>query len=366
MQALLQSVEFFRSTIISVLVCALAVLAGLIIHRVVFSIARRISRRTRGTFDDSVFRHAEHPARAILPLLAVMAVSPALPISQPHAQLLRHGLGLGLIAAIGWLAVSMLGIFEDVLAVRYRIDVEDNLRARKIHTQVSVIQRVIGVVIVLVTVAIMLMTFPTVRQVGQSIFASAGIAALLAGIAARSTFSNLFAGLQIAFSEPIRLDDVVIVEGEYGKIERITTTYVVVRVWDERRIVVPLSYFIEKPFQNWTLETSNLLGTVFLHVDYTVPVDAVREELERIVKSTDLWDGKVVGLQVTDTTEHTMELRALVSAASSSIAWDLRCLVREKLVDFLQKNYPESLPRARAEVQGLKLEGARREEQKAS
>lgn len=191
------------------------------------------------------------------------------------------------------------------------------------------------------------------RQVGQSIFASAGIAALLAGLAARSTFSNLLAGLQIAITEPIRLDDVVIVKGEYGRVENITTTYVVVKIWDERRMIVPLSKFIEEPFENWTLHESRLLGTVFLHTDYTVPVEELRQELHRILQDTDLWDQRVWGLQVTDTTEKTVELRALMSAASSSIAWDLRCLVRERLLAFLQAKYPESLPRTRADIEKI-------------
>jgi hypothetical protein len=231
-----------------------------------------------------------------------------------------------------------------------------------VHTQVSVVQRIVYVMIVVITISVMLMTFPSVRQVGQSLFASAGIAALFAGLAAKSTFSSLIAGLQIALTEPIRLDDVVIVEGEWGRIEKITTTYVVVRIWDERRLIVPLSRFIEEPFENWTLENSNLLGTVFLHTDYTVPVDAMRAELHRILQGSNLWDGKVWGMQVTNSTEKTMELRALMSASNASDAFDLRCLVREKLIAFLQQNYPESLSRTRVDIKGVEsLELAKEE-----
>jgi small-conductance mechanosensitive channel len=195
-----------------------------------------------------------------------------------------------------------------------------------------------------------LMTFPAIRRFGASLLASAGVAGLIVGLAARETISSLLAGIQVALTEPIRLDDVVIVEGEWGRIEEIRMTYVVVRIWDERRLVVPLSYFIEKPFQNWTRKTANILGTVFLYVDYAVPVDEVREQLHRILKDSGLWDGKVWNLQVTDATERTMQLRALMSAPDSSTAWDLRCDVREKLIEFLQREYPGSLPVTRAEL----------------
>jgi small-conductance mechanosensitive channel len=357
----------FRIPAINAFSCCIAVLGALILHRVLYMVARKFTGRTTNHFDDSLVRRSQGPAKLILPLLALMAVSPGLTLSQHSASVFRHIIGLGVIAAVGWLAISLLGVLEDVLSGRYRMDVADNMLARRVQTQIAVIQRIANVLIVAITIAVMLMTFPVVRQVGQSIFASAGIAALLAGLAARSTFSNLLAGLQVAITQPIRLDDVVIVQGEYGNVEQITTTYVVVKIWDERRIVVPLSKFIEEPFENWTLKSSNLLGTVFLHTDYTVPVDAVREELMRILKSTDLWDGRVGGLQVTDTTEKTVELRALMSAASSSLAWDLRCLVREKLITFLQQNYPESLPRTRAEIADARsLSGEKRQADKAS
>jgi small-conductance mechanosensitive channel len=207
------------------------------------------------------------------------------------------------------------------------------------------------VLVIVITVGFMLMTFPEIRRLGLSLFASAGIAGLVIGMAARPALSNLIAGLQIALTEPIRIDDVVIVEGEWGRIEEIGTTYVVVKIWDLRRMVVPLSYFIEKPFQNWTRVSADILGSVFLYTDYTVPVEALREELTRILKSTQLWDGTVNVLQLSDAREHTVEVRALMSARNSSDQWDLRCFVRERLIAFLQKNYPEALPRTRAEFQ---------------
>jgi small-conductance mechanosensitive channel len=350
MGAFYQHLAYFRILLYQVIASGIVILVALIAHRIVFKVAGRISRRTASTFDDSLLHHSERPARAIFPIVFLLAYSPALNLSALAAERFRHILGLGLIASIGWLLVSLLYVLEDIFSVRYRTDVADNLRARRIQTQVSVIRRILYVVIVTVTLAIMLMTFPSVRHLGESLFASAGIAALVAGLAARPTFSSLIAGLQIALTEPIRLDDVVVVEGEWGRIEEITTTYVAVRIWDERRLIVPLSKFIEEPFQNWTRRTSNLLGTVFLYVDYTAPVDELRAELHRILAGSKMWDGKVWGMQVTNASEHTVEIRCLMSSADSSLSWDLRCEVREKMIGYLQQRYPGSLPRTRAEV----------------
>jgi hypothetical protein len=204
------------------------------------------------------------------------------------------------------------------------------------------------VVIVLLTIALMLMTFQPVRHFGETVAASAGLAGVVAGLAARSTLSGLIAGIQVAITQPIKLEDVVIVEGEWGRIEEILTTFVVVRIWDQRRMIVPLTYFIDKPFQNWTRRSSDIMGTVFLYLDYTVPVEEIRQELQRIVQGSDLWDGRVCGLQVTNTTDKSMELRCLMSSADSGKSFDLRALVRERLIAYIQKHHPESLPQVRA------------------
>jgi hypothetical protein len=234
------------------------------------------------------------------------------------------------------------------------------LSARRVQTQIEVLHRIVVVIVVIVTVSIMLMTFPAIKHIGMSLLASAGLAGLVVGMAMRSTLSSLIAGIQIAFTQPIRIEDAVVVEGEYGWIEEIGTTYVIVRIWDLRRLVLPLSYFIEHPFQNWTRNSADLLGSVFLYVDYTVPVEEVRAELSRIVKSTNLWKGKVCVLQVSDAKEGTLQLRALMDAHDSGAAWDLRCYVREKLVQFLQEKYPSALPKIRAEFQGLSGEVEKR------
>ncbi|HUV62320.1 MAG TPA: mechanosensitive ion channel domain-containing protein, partial [Sedimentisphaerales bacterium] len=231
-----------------------------------------------------------------------------------------------------------------------------NLRARKVHTQLRVLKRIVIIMVGLVALATMLMTFPKVRQLGTTILASAGIIGIVVGMAAQRTIAAFIAGLQIAFTQPIRVDDVVIVENEWGRIEEITLTYVVVRIWDLRRLIVPVTYFIEKPFQNWTRVTADILGTVFLYVDYTVPIDSVREELARVLKESQLWDGKVCVLQVTNTSERSVELRALMSAADASAAWGLRCEVREKLVEFIRTKYPQALPKLRAELHQVKAD----------
>ena len=330
-----------------------AALLGFAMHYVLFSAAKRLVKRTSSVVDDSLVRHSRGPMRIILPILAILIVHPLLPLPSNVAGPLHHLVSLILIASIAWLAAAFINVFEDFVKARYDIAASDNLSARKIQTQTYVLRRIMMVMIAIIALSIMLMTFPTIRQIGAGLFASAGLAGLVVGLAARSTLTNLLAGVQIALTEPIRLEDVVIIDGEWGWIEEIGTTYVVVRIWDLRRLVVPLSYFIEKPFQNWTRVTADLMGTVFLYADYTVPVEEVRQELHGILQTTNLWDGKAWGLQVTNATEHTVEMRALMSASDSSKAWDLRCYVREKLIEYLQNHHPQSLPRTRADVAGL-------------
>jgi small-conductance mechanosensitive channel len=327
-----------------------AVLLALIVHRILFALGRRLARSKGEAFYRLLAQYQEGPTRLFVVLLALLGAIPWLPLAQGTLARLNHAAGLAFIGSIAWLAVATLDTLQDYISHRRALEAPDNLAARRVRTQVQVLRHIGAVVIIVVALAVMVMTFPNVRHLGESLFASAGLAALIAGLAAKSTLSNLVAGVQIAFSQPIRLDDVVIVEGEWGWIEEITTTYVVVRIWDLRRLVLPISYFIEKPFQNWTRNTADLLGTVFLYVDYTVPVEKVREELHRILESSSLWDKKVWGLQVTNASEHTLELRALMSAPNGPVAFDLRCYVREKLIALLQEQYPQSLPRTRAEV----------------
>ncbi|HTR65412.1 MAG TPA: mechanosensitive ion channel domain-containing protein [Terriglobales bacterium] len=330
-----------------------AILLSLAVHAIIFVLAKRFARRTSTVIDDFLIRSAEAPARLILPVLAVLSVLPFVPLPQAIIAPATHFVGLLLTASIAWLVIACIDFARDLIDARHTVQVADNLVARRIQTQVQVLRHIAVSTVVVIALAVMLMTFPSIRHVGESLFASAGLAALVAGLAARSTFSNVIAGIQIALTQPIRLEDVVIVEGEWGWIEEIRSTYVVVRIWDLRRLVVPISYFIEKPFQNWTRQSADLLGTVLLYTDYTVPVEEVRQELHRILESSKMWDRKAWGLQVTNASASTLELRALMSASNSSAIWDLRCLVREKLIEFLQNKYPESLPKTRAEIAGL-------------
>ncbi len=335
---------------VSAMTLAAAVLIGLLGYLILFKVLFRFAARPDTSLQHSLVRRWRHPAKILLPLLAVLMTLPSLRLPEKLAALLEHLGSLTLIAALAWLLTATLYGSRELILLRYDLTACDNLKAREVSTQVNVLVKIAAVVILVVAGATMLMTFDKVRQVGVSLLASAGIVGIIVGFAAQKSLATLFAGIQIAITQPIRIDDVVIVEGEWGRIEEITLTYVVVCIWDLRRLVVPISYFLEKPFQNWTRGSAELLGTVTLHCDYRVPVAAVRAELERILATNPLWDGKASGLIVVEATDTTIVLRALVSARDSGKAWDLRCQVRENLVEFLQREYPDCLPRLRAEV----------------
>ena len=336
--------EWGWTLVISVAAIAVALAA----HRIVVSLVARVIRTRKHTIN-SALRLARPPAKALFVILALFLVLPILPIPLEMKSSLERLLALAFTGAMGWLAFKLTWVINDVVAARYDVTAADNLLAREITTRVAVMQRILAASIVVITVCLILMSIPSIRQIGVTLFASAGIAGIVAGLAARPALTNLIAGIQLALTQPIRIDDVVIIEGEWGWIEEIRVTFVVVRIWDLRRLVVPLSYFIEKPFQNWTRTKADILGSVFLYVDYAVPVQRVREELHRILKADDLWDGEVWGLQVTNASESAIELRALMGARNSGDAWNLRCHVREQLIDFLHREHPESLPRLRAE-----------------
>ncbi len=290
------------------------------------------------------------PSRLAVVLGALWASLPWVSFPAEVSYNIGRTLAVGLIVLAGWSAARAIEVAATLHLQHFRIDVDDNLLARKHVTQVRILKRAGDVLIGLVTIATALMTLDSVRAYGVSLFASAGAASLVIGLAARPLLANLIAGVQIAVTQPIRLEDAVIVEGEWGWVEEITGTYVVVRLWDWRRMILPLSYFLEKPFQNWTRETASLIGSVFVHVDYSVPFEAVREELTKIARASPLWDGRVVNLQVSDATERTVQLRALVSARNAPQTWDLRCEVREKLIVYLQREHPQALPTARVDL----------------
>jgi small-conductance mechanosensitive channel len=330
---------------------------GLLGHFVIYKLISKLVSRTGTVVDNSLVRHCYRPLQWTIVLFIIRL---ALPAAFPELNLdtIDHYLGLALIAFIAWVLIKGMNVLEDYVSERFVVDVQDNLRARKIQTQFRVLRRIAVIIIGTIALATMLMTFPKIRQLGTTILASAGIIGIVVGMAAQKTLGNFIAGIQIAFTQPIRVDDVVIVENEWGRIEEITLTYVVVRIWDLRRLIVPITYFIEKPFQNWTRISADILGTVFIYVDHTVPFDVVRQELQNILNESELWDKKVCVLQVTNTSERTIELRALMSASDASKAWTLRCEVREKLVNFIREKYPQSLPRIRAELESINPEQA--------
>lgn len=292
------------------------------------------------------------PAGATTMLLAALVGLPLAGLTPELHTRLRHGLLIAIVVAVAWLLDRLLRVVEDTAVDRLDLDTRDNLMARRRLTRVRLIRRVGTAVIAVLAVAAVLLTFDQARSVGASLLASAGLLGLVAGVAARPVLANLMAGVQVAFSEPIRLDDVVVVEGEWGRVEEITLAYVVVQLWDRRRLVLPTTYFTEQPFQNWTRKEAQIIGTVSLYLDYRTPVERLRGELDRLLEGSEHWDGDVAALQVVDTTETTLHVRALVSAEDAPTAWNLRCEVREGLIDFLRREHPEALPVRRLERGG--------------
>jgi len=332
------------------LLVVLATIIGAATSAILLKIFARLAERTKYKLDDIIIKHMRRPVQYLLPVLLVYPLLgiATLPIDQEET--ISGILKVLTVMLLAWLATCAVRVVEEGVLRHFDASVKDNLTARRVHTQIKLFRQVVLLIIMIITASVILMMFDQLRVIGVSLLASAGIAGMILGFSAQKVLGNLLAGIQIAITQPIRLGDVLIVENEWGWVEEITLTYVVVKIWDLRRLVIPISHFLEKPFQNWTRASADILGTVFIYADYTIPIDKLREELTRILQSTDLWDGKVNGLQVTDAKEHTLELRALMSAADSPKAWDLRCLVREKLVTFVQEHYPQCLPKFRTEL----------------
>jgi hypothetical protein len=333
----------------ALVITAVSVIAALGAVEVVHRVVGRLSRRS--PLLGELAARAHRPTQLVAALLAVQFALRAVTATGTWRPPLLHGLWLALIAASAWLVAALLIVVEDAALARFRTDVQDNRHARRIHTQVTVVRRVTIAVIAVLALGAMLVTFPSARAAGASVLASAGLIGVIAGFAAQSLLGNVIAGMQIAFSDSLRLDDVVVVEKEWGRVEEITLSYVVVHIWDDRRLVLPTSYFTSKPFENWTRNEAAVLGTVELDVDWSVPMEPLRKELSRVLADTELWDGRVGVLQVTDAVGALVRVRGLVSAADAPSLWDLRCLVRERLVAWLQQQHPGALPRLRAEVE---------------
>jgi small-conductance mechanosensitive channel len=328
--------------------CTVLVVANLV-HYILFRVLRR-KESTNNPLGWGLQQHLGKPARAIFVLTCLFIILPAVPeLPENIDAIVRQALIMLVVVALGWFAIGCIYVLQDFLLRRYDLTAENNFRARRFHTQFQLFRRVLITFVVVIDIGGLLWTFndPRIWHYGSGLLASAGIASLIIATAAKSTASNFFAGLQIAFTEPIRIDDVVVVQGEWGRIEEINSAYVVIKIWDLRRLVVPLNYFIENSFQNWTRQSSDILGTAFLYVDYSIPVEDLRKQLEAIVHPSPLWDNRVCGLQVTNLTDRSMELRCLISSRNSSENFDLRCLVREKMTAWIQENYPDAFPMTR-------------------
>jgi small-conductance mechanosensitive channel len=327
------------------LFCTALVLAN-VVHYIIFRIIRR--KETQSTsFGWGLRQYLGRPARAIFLLTCLLIVLPAIPILPDKVEdILRQGFIMAMVVALGWLAIGCIYVFQTAFLSRYDLSAENNVQARRIHTQFQLLRRMLITFIVVIDIGALLWTFndPRIWHYGSGLLASAGIASLLLATAAKSTVSNLLAGIQIAITEPISIGDVVVIKGEFGRIEEITSAYVVVRLWDLRRLIVPLSFFIENSFENWTRESTEIMGTAFIYVDYSIPVDDLRQQLDRIVHPSPLWDQKTCVLQVTNLSERTMELRCLMSSRNSTDNFNLRCLVREQMTAYIQQKYPLAFP----------------------
>lgn len=336
-----------------VLVSAIAI--GYIIKFIITLLLKHYKNVTDYSLFKSILTHLGRPLDHFAPLFILNLMLPVMKLSPGHLDPLDRIIGILLIVSFASLLINTIKVFEDAVYYNYDLSKEDNLRERKIRTQLQFIRKITIALIVIISLAIILLSFDNVRKIGAGLLTGVGISGIIIGFAAQKSLGNLLAGFQIAFTQPIRIDDVLVVEGEWGRVEEITLTYVVLNIWDQRRLILPINYFIEKPFQNWTRTTAEILGTVFLYVDHTLPVDKLRTEFDRLLSLTNLWDKRVGIIQVTDAKEHSIELRALVSARNSSQAFDLRCYIREGLIKFIADNFPASLPMNRLALNGAKL-----------
>lgn len=350
--AIARTAGWIPDWLIAVTAFVVAAAVALVLHGAVVRLLRRLVPPGH-EFLQSLLSATHGLMRVALVIVALGAILPAVPLGPRATLVVAHGLFVAFIVLLGWSATTALSLAADIYLRRAAVGEGANPLMRKHETQVRVLHRVMATLVVVITAAAALMTFDSVKQYGVSLIASAGAAGIVVGLAVRPLLTNLFAGIQIAITQPIRIGDAVIVENEWGWVEEITGTYVVIKLWDWRRMVLPLSYFLERPFQNWTRQSTDLIGTVLLWVDYTVPVAAIRRKLEEIARASKLWDGQVVNLQVVDSNDRAVQLRALVSARTSPETWDLRCEVREQLVLFLQEHYPGALPKQRAELVDL-------------
>ncbi|MBV1691348.1 mechanosensitive ion channel family protein [Novosphingobium sp. G106] len=325
-------------------------LASIAAHYILYRLLDRAAERTKTPTDNFFVRRLRAPSRWLFLAFAVTATQPALSLSRQGTEAWNRGAGLVMPGLFGWTGIALLGVVLDFVQAKADTTVADNLRARRRQTRAGILYRIAVFIVLLITFCMMLMSIPSVRSIGVTLIASAGLAALAVGAAAQPALKNLIAGVQMAVTEPISIDDVVIMDGEWGRIEEIRLTYAVVKIWDERRLIVPISKFLENSFQNWTRHTSQILGNVIWYFDATVDVPRLRTKLEELVTVNERWDGRFFNLQVTDARPESIEIRALMTAKDASTAFDLRCDIRESMLDFVRREMPEALVRYRADL----------------
>lgn len=325
-------------------------LISLFIRWLFFRILKYYAKKDDFIIVDALQKRLKGTVFLFIPLIILYIVVPGLNISDDLIVTIREVLQVLIIASATIVAIRLLNVAQDVLFHRFDTAEEDNLRARQARTQIIFLKKLAILIVVVLALAVVLLSFENVRQYGATLLTSAGVAGIIIGFAAQKTIANLLAGFQIAFTQPIKIEDAVIIEGEWGWIEEINLTYVVVKIWDLRRLIVPITYFTDTPFQNWTRSSAQLLGSVFLYTDYTLPLDELRKKFDEVLDGTKLWDREGKSVQVTDSSESTMTIRLLMTARNSPTAWELRCHVREQMIQWIQNNYPASLPRSRTEI----------------
>ncbi|MBF9070959.1 mechanosensitive ion channel family protein [Streptacidiphilus fuscans] len=326
---------------------ALTIGLTLLIGWLVDKALQRIAARHPETTVWPSLRRIRIPLQFVVCLSLLLANAPLAQLFDSHAGDVRHGLLLALMASVGWLVNRVLSAVLSAFFARYREFADDAARVQRVRTQISILRRTASALVILVTVAAMLLTFQGMRTLGASLLASAGLIGIVAGIAAQSTLGNFFSGLVIAFGDMVRIGDTVVVEQQQGTVEEITLSYLVVRLWDQRRLVVPVSYFVSRPFENWTRADPHTTGSVLLHLDHTTPVPELREEFRKLLVGSKEWDGRDWGLVVFDTTPSTMVVRATMTARNPDDAFTLKCRAREELLAWLRDKHPGALPRVR-------------------
>lgn len=348
LETLQQRLEHLPPFLFNTLLVIIALATGLIMRAL---LSWYLHRSAKQKIDYSMFRSIIHrlsnPVTFFLPVLALHVVLPLMEVKAKTMNILGSTAEALLIISFGYILMGVIKVLEDYVIHAYDLSKPDNLRERKIRTQLQFIRKFAVAIVFILVICGILLNFDSLKKIGTGLLTGVGVSGIIIGFAAQRSLGNFLAGLQIALTQPIRIDDVLVIEGEWGRVEEITLTYVVLAIWDQRKLILPINYFMEKPFQNWTRTGSAIMGTAFLYLDYNAPVEALRQEFFRLLEDHPLWDQRVKVLQVTNTTDRTIEVRMLISAVNSGKAFDLRCYLREKMMAFIQEQHPYCLPQTR-------------------